>query len=172
MSFNNRVRRASSNIYKTRSDAIHKSTRTVEVAFSTLIRPGGRLASYVVESPYVDSEKRVIGTPLKRTWSSSRVLPYMTWTFQAKIVSGLLYWMQLASAIASIALSVIRLCQQKFTRKNEGDTEKNHTSALNIFYSLALFEAMVFLIERAFWEWKNSRKEILAISYQNVLFEK
>ena len=58
------------------------------------------------------------------------------------------------AAIATLAMSVARLWVRQFTlASEEGDgTKLNHTSALFIFYSLALAEAFLFLIHRMYWE--------------------
>ncbi|XWS09084.1 hypothetical protein CRYUN_Cryun40dG0055800 [Craigia yunnanensis] len=40
-------------------------------------------------------------------------------------------------------------------KQSPGDIDKrNRQSALNIFYALALAEALLFLMEKAYWEWK------------------
>eukprot|EP00250_Pteridium_aquilinum_P020482 c24831_g1_i2 orf=40-2775(-) len=103
------------------------------------------------------------GHHLSRTWSASRVpiVPVLDWIFRAKHISRLLYWMQLISACCAIVLSIYRLRTGKFTRENETDTEHNHKAALLIFYSLAAFEALVFLLERSYWQFQISVKKIL-----------
>ncbi|KAG6726624.1 hypothetical protein I3843_02G077700 [Carya illinoinensis] len=68
-----------------------------------------------------------------------------------------LYWLQLLSATACVVLSLMKLVKHNYGEVEKGDTDKrNRQSALNIFYALALAEAMLFLIEKAFWEWKVS----------------
>lgn len=96
-----------------------------------------------------------------RTWSSPEVplLPYAGWIFLSRNISKLLYWLQLFSASACVILSLMRLVQQDF-----GDVDsdsKNRKSALNIFYALAFAEAFMFLLEKAYWEWKVSHCRIL-----------
>ncbi|KAL4572584.1 hypothetical protein LXL04_019364 [Taraxacum kok-saghyz] len=103
-------------------------------------------------------------TTLNRTWTSSDVplLPYGQWVFLSKNISRLLYWLQLASATACVVLSLIKLVKQNFGEIEKGDTDKrNRKSALIIFYSLALAEAMLFLLEKAYWEWKVIIKKLL-----------
>nr|GEZ03112.1 ARM repeat superfamily protein [Tanacetum cinerariifolium] len=74
----------------------------------------------------------------------------------------LLYWLQLASATACVVLSLIKLVKQIFGELEKGDTDKrNRKSALIIFYSLALAEALLFLLEKAYWEWKVMYKKLL-----------
>ncbi|GKB35777.1 ARM repeat superfamily protein, partial [Tanacetum coccineum] len=72
------------------------------------------------------------------------------------------YWLQLASATACVVLSLIKLVKQNFGELEKGDTDKrNRKSALIIFYSLALAEALLFLLEKAYWEWKVMYKKLL-----------
>eukprot|EP00249_Psilotum_nudum_P002991 c16316_g1_i1 orf=176-1387(+) len=164
ISFKDRAKVASFAAYKRGSEALLRSTRKVRTVVSTLVSPGKEniAREFALASPHepLNYNRHPL---MKRTWSSSKVpmLPGMTWFFQAKNVSRLFYWMQLASAISSIVLSVIRLQSQKFTRPDEEGSEKNHTAALNVFYSLAVFEALVFLIERSYWQWKISHEKIL-----------
>ncbi|GLT97899.1 hypothetical protein SLE2022_154410 [Rubroshorea leprosula] len=92
-----------------------------------------------------------------RTWVSSDVplLPYGQWVFSSRNVSKLLYWLQLLSATACIVLSLMKLIRHNYGNIQKGDTDKrNRRSALNIFYGLALAEALLFLMEKAYWEWK------------------
>lgn len=99
-----------------------------------------------------------------RTWTSSEVplLPYAKWMFISRNVSKILYWLQLASATACVVLSMIKLVHRDYGTIEKGDSDKrNRESALIIFYSLALAEALLFLLERAYWEWKVSVKRLL-----------
>ncbi|XP_040995437.1 uncharacterized protein LOC121241638 [Juglans microcarpa x Juglans regia] len=99
-----------------------------------------------------------------RTWKSSDVplLPFSQWVFLARNVSKFLYWLQLLSATACVVLSLIKLVKHNYGEVQKGDTDKkNRQSALNIFYSLALAEALLFLMERAYWEWKVSYCRLL-----------
>lgn len=54
----------------------------------------------------------------------------------------------------------MRLSAQDFGEAREGN-QTNRDSALNIFYILALAEALLFLAEKAFWEWKVSYCHLL-----------
>nr|XP_043619895.1 uncharacterized protein LOC122591712 [Erigeron canadensis] len=101
---------------------------------------------------------------LTRTWTSSDVplLPYGQWVFLSRNISRLLYWLQLASATACVVLSLIKLVKQNYGEIEKGDTDKrNRKSALTIFYALALAEALLFLLEKAYWEWKVMYKKLL-----------
>ncbi|XP_023733950.1 uncharacterized protein LOC111881788 [Lactuca sativa] len=112
-----------------------------------------------VKGRYLEKKKT-----LNRTWTSSDVplLPYGQWVFLSRNISRLLYWLQLASATACVVLSLIKLVKQNFGEIEKGDTDKrNRKSALIIFYSLALAEAMLFLLEKAYWEWKVIIKKLL-----------
>ncbi|XP_054805584.1 uncharacterized protein LOC129308489 [Prosopis cineraria] len=99
-----------------------------------------------------------------RTWTSSDVpfLPYAKWVFAASNISKILYWLQLLSASACVVLSLIKLVKHNYGDIEKGDSDKrNRASALNIFYALALAEALLFLMEKAYWEWKVSYCKLL-----------
>lgn len=99
-----------------------------------------------------------------RRWTSSEVpfLPYAKWVFISRNISRLLYWLQLLSATACVVLSSMKLIKRNYGEIEKGDTDKrNRQSALNIFYSLALAEALLFLTEKAYWEWKVSYCKLL-----------
>ncbi|KDP40085.1 hypothetical protein JCGZ_02083 [Jatropha curcas] len=92
-----------------------------------------------------------------RSWTSWDVpiLPYAQWFFLSRNVSKLLYWLQLASATACIALSLMKLIKHNYGEIAKGDADKrNRQAALTIFYALALAEALLFLMEKAYWELK------------------
>ncbi|XP_029130385.1 uncharacterized protein LOC109807446 [Cajanus cajan] len=104
-----------------------------------------------------------IRTPT-RTWNSSDVplLPYARWFFLSRHISKLLYWLQLFSATACVVLSSMKLIKHNYGEVAKGDTDRmNRESALNIFYALALAEALLFLMEKAYWEWKISYCKLL-----------
>ncbi|PQM34043.1 uncharacterized protein Pyn_32432 [Prunus yedoensis var. nudiflora] len=84
--------------------------------------------------------------------------------FSREHISKMLYWLQLLSASACVALSLMKLIKRNYGEIEKGDTDKrNRESALNIFYSLALAEALLFLMEKAYSEFM--------ISYCNLLDE-
>lgn len=89
----------------------------------------------------------------QRIWHSSEVpfLPYAGWVFLSRNVSRIFYWLQLLSAVACAVLSLMRLIQQDYG-KVDGET-RNRKAALDIFYALALAEAITFLMEKAYWNW-------------------
>ncbi|XP_028758356.1 uncharacterized protein LOC114717391 [Neltuma alba] len=101
-----------------------------------------------------------------RTWTSSDVpiLPYANWVFLSSHISKLLYWLQLISATACVVLSSMKLIKHNYGEVAKGDTDKrNRQFALNIFYALALAEALLFLMEKAYWEWKISYRKMLEV---------
>lgn len=99
-----------------------------------------------------------------RTWNTCEVplIPYAKWVFISRNISKILYWLQLVSASACVVLSSIKLIRQNFGEISKGETDKrNRKSALIIFYSLALSEALLFLLEKAYWEWNVMFRKIL-----------
>ncbi|XP_031098078.1 uncharacterized protein LOC116002160 isoform X1 [Ipomoea triloba] len=99
-----------------------------------------------------------------RTWTSSEVplFPYAKWMFTPRNMGKILHWLQIASATTCLVLSLMKLIRQDYGVVGEEDTDKkNRKSALNIFYSLALAEALLFLLEKAYWEWKVFFKNLL-----------
>lgn len=103
------------------------------------------------------------GGLLKRTWSTSKVqlVPYTGWLSISKNASQMLFWLQLVSALTCVVLSLYRLARQDFGLDSGRDT-KNRKSALNIFYGLALAEALLFLLEKAYWQWKIIAQKLLS----------
>ncbi|XP_072976417.1 uncharacterized protein [Typha angustifolia] len=97
----------------------------------------------------------------RTTWHPPEVplLPYAGWVFLSKNISSGLTWLQIASATACVTLSLIRLVEQNYGEVTMEST--NRGEALNLFYGLALAEALMFLMEKAYWTWK--------ISYCNLL---
>ncbi|GLJ31151.1 hypothetical protein SUGI_0624170 [Cryptomeria japonica] len=107
-----------------------------------------------------------------RRWSSSNVqlLPYARWFSVSKEVSKLLFWSQLLSAMTCVVLSVYRLAEQDFGVVS-GSDKKNRRSALNIFYGLSLAEALLFLLEKAYWQWKIIAGKLLVEVNQEYGFD-
>ncbi|CAN6361116.1 unnamed protein product [Urochloa humidicola] len=96
--------------------------------------------------------------------AASRRRPWRwTWTWSWSHLSGhvgrLFYWLQLASALACVSLSAARLARQDFG--DAADARTNRRSALDIFYGLALAEALLFLAEKAAWEWEVTYGRLL-----------
>ncbi|KAJ1265551.1 hypothetical protein BS78_08G084400 [Paspalum vaginatum] len=97
-------------------------------------------------------QRRRSGCGWTWTWSFS-------WSFLSGHVGRVFYWLQLASATACVALSGARLARQDFGEAVDART--NRRSALDIFYGLALAEALLFLAEKAAWEWEVSHGRVL-----------
>ncbi|KAL2612878.1 hypothetical protein R1flu_024570 [Riccia fluitans] len=121
-----------------------------------------------------------------RTWNapSLQILPYTHHLVTEKVVSRLLYAVQLLSAMMSIGLAVWRLMDQHFSynpHDRENSDQDNHdqtspdqdnhcplnskpsniTVSMNVFYILSVAEAGMFLAERTYWEYKIRVKELL-----------
>ncbi|KQK23688.1 hypothetical protein BRADI_1g75400v3, partial [Brachypodium distachyon] len=75
------------------------------------------------------------------------------------VVRRAFYWTQLLSASACVSLSLVRLLHQRYGGAEEART--NRYAALNIFYALALAEALLFLVEKALWEYKVGHRRVL-----------
>ncbi|KAK7245785.1 hypothetical protein RIF29_40635 [Crotalaria pallida] len=104
-----------------------------------------------------------IRTPT-RTWISTDVplIPYAKWFFLSRNISKIFYWLQLLSATACVVLSLTKLIKHNYGEIAKGDTDRrNRESALNIFYSLALAEALLFLLEKGYWECKITYCKLL-----------
>ncbi|KAG0550382.1 hypothetical protein BDA96_01G333200 [Sorghum bicolor] len=80
-------------------------------------------------------------------------------------VGRVFHWLQLLSASSCAALSLVRLVHQRYG--GGGGTELPHVvdanrhSALDIFYGLALAEALLFLVEKALWQWRVDHHRLL-----------
>ncbi|XP_016459448.2 uncharacterized protein LOC107783006 [Nicotiana tabacum] len=140
--------------------AIKSSTRTIVNALKTIFKP---ISDVAKGSRHVNNREIARNSQWNkqkqptRTWTSSEVplLPYARWMFVARNVSKMLYWLQILSATACLVLSLMKLVLRNFGEVAKGDTDKrNRKSALLIFYSLAFTEALLFLLEKAYWEWK------------------
>ncbi|KAL3680215.1 hypothetical protein R1sor_023171 [Riccia sorocarpa] len=100
-----------------------------------------------------------------RTWNapSLQIVPFTHHLATTKLVSRLLYAVQLLSAMMSIALAIWRLQQQDFFYNPNGNQQKppNITVSMNVFYILSVVEAGMFLAEKSYWEYKIRVKELL-----------
>lgn len=76
--------------------------------------------------------------------------------FHTKNLCKVWYFLQLLSAVTCVVLSLIKLIMHNFGHVEKYDTDKrNRKAALLIFYSLVLAEASLFIMEKAYWEWKT-----------------
>ncbi|KAJ3670790.1 hypothetical protein LUZ60_008216 [Juncus effusus] len=109
-------------------------------------------------------QKRIIGYLTQRAWHGPEVplLPYSGWVFLSKNISRVLSWLQIVSAIACVSLSLIRLIEQNYGEDSVELETQNRGSALNLFYSLAVAEAIIFLLEKLYWTWKIVHGKLLA----------
>ncbi|GMH29275.1 hypothetical protein Nepgr_031118 [Nepenthes gracilis] len=141
---------------------LQSSSRFLTRAFKAIFRPvsaigsksqhKGQTEEVAPRSRPEDSDKR---RKISRRWESSDVplLPYASWVFLSKNISKLLHWLQVVAAIACVVLSLIKLIKHNYGEVDKSE-KKNRKSALIIFYSLALAEALLFLLEKAYWELK------------------
>jgi len=74
-------------------------------------------------------------------------------------VGRVFHWLQLLSASSCAALSLVRLVHQRYGGSEEARV--NRHSALDIFYGLALAEALLFLVEKALWQWRVDHHRLL-----------
>ncbi|RLN19000.1 uncharacterized protein C2845_PM02G25420 [Panicum miliaceum] len=102
-------------------------------------------------------QRQIVAFMKQRAWHAPDVslLPYTGWVFVSRKIGRLLNWLQLLSAFACVALSIMRLWRHDF---GGGD---NMRPALLLFYTLALAEASLFLFEKAYWTWKVSICKLL-----------
>ncbi|VFQ85290.1 unnamed protein product [Cuscuta campestris] len=143
--------------------ALKSGSHFVARAFRVIKRAAAASSQHDKVLPVVkewDKEKRV---PTRR-WTSSEVplVPYAQWLFISRNMGKILHWLQIASATTCLVLSLVKLIRQDFGEVAKGDTDRrNRKSALNIFYSLALAEALLFLMEKAYCEWKISIRKLI-----------
>nr|XP_027120774.1 uncharacterized protein LOC113737801 [Coffea arabica] len=137
--------------------------KTVREIFRPIAAVGNRSRETTTESIHQSRRKNWHQKKMPtQTWDSSEVplIPYAPWVFVSRHISKVLYWLQIVSATACVVLSLIKLIKRNFGDVNKGDKQgRNSSAALIIFYSLALAEALLFLLEKAYLEW-------------NVLFHK
>ncbi|XVF64993.1 hypothetical protein PTKIN_Ptkin09bG0211100 [Pterospermum kingtungense] len=149
------------NSFRALRSSSHILVRAVKAIFYplSLIRKKSQNSREITQ---VDDNSQLVGRwdhtrAPTRTWLSSDVplLPYAQWVFLSRNISKVLYWLQLLSATACVVLSSMKLIKHNYGEIEKGDTDKrNRQAALNIFYALALAEALLFLMEKAYWEWK------------------
>jgi hypothetical protein len=139
--------------------ALRSSSRFVRrIAPAALANPasddedeGGRAAQF---------QRRVADFVKRRTWNAPEVslLTYTGWVFVSGKAGRLLSWLQVLSALVCVALSCTRLWQHDF---GAGDGARNKRPALLVFYTVALLEASLFLLEKAYWTWKLSFRKLM-----------
>ncbi|EFJ10910.1 hypothetical protein SELMODRAFT_447197 [Selaginella moellendorffii] len=99
------------------------------------------------------------GFGARRTWSVGSVplLPYVKF-LPTRIISLFMYLLQLASATVTVCFSVYRLAEHGFNAQG-----KNTEQALTVFYAMMLAETSLFLLERAYWEFKLRYQRLLEV---------
>ncbi|GJN31549.1 hypothetical protein PR202_gb19960 [Eleusine coracana subsp. coracana] len=107
-------------------------------------------------------QRQVVAFVKQRTWHAPEVslLPYTGWVFVSRKIGRLLNRLQLLSALACVALSLMRLWLNHDFGDESGD-KRNMRPALLLFYTLALVEATLYLLEKAYWSWKMSARNLL-----------
>lgn len=110
-------------------------------------------------APFTANRSRIANDELSSTSNQRRSVWHshnmQQLPLSIRFISGLFYWLQPVSAMTCVVLSTMRLASQDFGKTEEAD-KANRDFALNVFYVMALAEALVFLAEKAFWEWKVS----------------
>ncbi|EFJ10907.1 hypothetical protein SELMODRAFT_426823 [Selaginella moellendorffii] len=75
-----------------------------------------------------------------------------------RIISLFMYFLQLASATVTACFSVYRLAEHGFNAQGN-----NTEQALTVFYAMMLAETSLFLLERAYWEFKLRYQRLLEV---------
>ncbi|KAF3336926.1 hypothetical protein FCM35_KLT19512 [Carex littledalei] len=97
-----------------------------------------------------------------RTWNFREIPLLSFWgrVFLLKNIGEVLIWLQVSFALGSMALSLHQLARQNFG--HPANTEiGNRDTALNLFYSLALANDLLFLMEKLYWSWKINQAKLL-----------
>ncbi|XP_072959378.1 uncharacterized protein [Typha angustifolia] len=144
---------------------VHRFVRAVRNPIST-IQPKGHPSQQLTQDDQRGREflNQAIPYTTQRTWHTTDVplVPYAGWVFFSKNISWLYSWLQVSSAIACVTLSLIRLIEQDYGVAKEEST--NWKLALNLFYGMALAEALIFMVEETYWIWKFSSKLLEQVS--------
>ena len=101
-------------------------------------------------------QSQIVAAMKKRTGHAPNgvsLLPYTGQVFTSRNIGRLLNWLQVLSALACVALSLMRLWKH-----DDFGGGGNMRPALLLFYTLALLEALLFLLEKAYWASKFSCK--------------
>ncbi|XP_039129256.1 uncharacterized protein LOC120265422 [Dioscorea cayenensis subsp. rotundata] len=137
--------------------------RVIKAIFQQLsaIKSENQLQKHITDDIQMIAHTPVLPHTGQQTWISSDVtlMLYTNWVVLSKNISRVLYWLQLLSAVACMTLSLMRLVQQNYGEDQPGT--ENRKPALNLFYGLALAEALMFLLEKAYWEWTISICKLL-----------
>ncbi|PPS13249.1 hypothetical protein GOBAR_AA07390 [Gossypium barbadense] len=124
----------------------HILIKAVKQTFNplSLIRKPSHNTREVTQNPNSDMDK--FRCPSSTLWQ-------MGFPFKKYKQSPLLAPTLVCNSLCSTFIT--RLVNHNYGEVQKGDSDKrNRQSALNIFYALALAEALLFLTEKAYWEWK------------------
>jgi len=134
----------------TAGNALRTSPRLFRQVSHAIFKP--RTTTSPARVRALQFQRQILAMMKQRTWHAPDVplVPYTGWVFVAKKISRLLNWLQVLSALACVALSVMRLW-----------SKDNKRRAVLLFYSLALLEASLFLLEKSYWWWKVSVCKLL-----------
>jgi hypothetical protein len=77
------------------------------------------------------------------------------------VVGHVLCLLQLLSASVCAAVSLVRLVTQRYGVDGDSNPWTNRRAALDIFYGLALAESLLFLAEKALWQWRVGHHSLL-----------
>ncbi|XP_047051475.1 uncharacterized protein LOC124656857 [Lolium rigidum] len=75
-------------------------------------------------------------------------------------VGHVLFQLQLLSASVCATVSLVRLVTQRYG-VDAANPWTNRRAALDIFYGLALVESLLFLVEKALWQWRVGHHRLL-----------
>lgn len=115
----------------------------------------GRTDFWCITTLLLIEGARILGRSHELEWQHEATWrPPVAWA-----VGRVFYWLQLLSASSCVALSLVRLVHQHYG--GSADARTNRRSALDIFYGLALAEALLFLVEKALWQWRVGHRRLL-----------
>jgi hypothetical protein len=145
----------------TAGGALRSSSRFFGHIVQALVDPTGAAAG-TGDGRASQFQRQVVALMKQRTWHAPEVslLPYTGWVFVSRNIGRLLNWLQMLWALACVALSLMRLPKKDFSRPGD-DEENNMRPALLLFYTLALMEATLFLLEKAYWTWMFSVRKLV-----------
>ncbi|GJN07813.1 hypothetical protein PR202_ga25677 [Eleusine coracana subsp. coracana] len=144
----------------TAGSALRSSSRFFRHIVHAIRDPAGAAAG---DGRAAQFQRQVVAFVKQRTWHAPEVslLPYTGWVFVSRKIGRLLNLLQLLSALTCVALSLMRLWTNHDFGDESVEEKKNMRPALLLFYALAFLEATLFLMEKAYWSWKMSARNLL-----------
>ncbi|KAK2980770.1 hypothetical protein RJ640_002979 [Escallonia rubra] len=140
---------------RTISSGVHFALETLKATsrYIVALAKASRCSRETVDDAENTDARRSHVNSLRRKTLKRKKTRYM-------MFSLVLYCFQLASSTTCVTLSLMKLI--KHICGDVGDAnERNQQLALNIFYSLALAEALLFLLEKAYSEWMFMHRKLL-----------